>query len=180
MRIGSIFTLVGSGRGPQRPSHRALLTKAALAASLLLLGVDAHAEELRLSIDPSFSMYERATILQVVNEWESALQGARHVTLGEGDWKLRPSPASAITSASLCKGGTTNAFTREIILNMNCMPRGSMAPVLRHELGHMLGLPHIAHTLMDPTCCFDAQAIDPASAQMARAQANLKFVAVTR
>ena len=50
-----------------RPMNR--LAKVALAASLLLVGVEAHAEEIRLSIDPGFSMYNRAATLQAVNEW---------------------------------------------------------------------------------------------------------------
>jgi len=180
MRIGSIFTPVGSGHGPRQPSRLALLAKAVLAASLLLLGVDAHADELRLSIDPGFSMYERATILRAVNEWNAALQGARHIEIADGGWVVKPSDASHIVNVNQCKAGLTNRLTREIDINDQCMPKGALAPVARHEIGHMLGLPHIAHTLMDPTCCFDAQAIDPASAQMARGLGTLKFVAVAR
>jgi hypothetical protein len=180
MRIDSLFKLIGSGDGPRRPSRLALLATVALTASLLLLGVDARAEELRLSIDPGFSMYERATILRAVNEWNVALQGARHIEITDGGWVVKPSDASRFVNLTHCQAGLTNWLTREIDINDHCMPKGALAPVVRHEIGHMLGLPHIAHTLMDPTCCFDAQAIDTASAQTAQALGNPKFVAVTR
>src|ERR1700693_1528746 len=96
------------------------LAKAALAAALLLLGVDAHAEELRLRIDPGFSMYERATILRAVNEWNVALQGARHIEIADGGWVVKPSDASGIANVNQCKAGLTNRLTREIDINDHC------------------------------------------------------------
>jgi hypothetical protein len=182
MRIGSIFTL-GSGHGSRWPSRFALLAKVTLAALVLLMGFGAraaHAEEMRLSIDPGFSMYERATILQAVNEWNAALQGARRIEIAAGGWVLKPSDAYRSMNLNLCQAGLTNRLTQEIDINHHCMPRGALGPVVRHEIGHMLGLQHIPHTLMDPTCCFDAQAIDPVSAQMARGLGNAKFTVVTR
>ncbi len=156
------------------------LAKVALAASLLLAGVEAHAEEIRLSIDPSFSMYNRAVILQAVNEWNVALQGARHIEIADGGWVMKPSDAARVVNAGQCEAGLTNQLTREIAINERCMVRGTLAPVVRHELGHALGLPHVAHTVMDPVCCFDAQAIDAKSAQLARTSGRFVSVAMVR
>ncbi len=113
--------------------------------------------------------YEQAKLLQAVNEWNLALRGRAKVTALEkgtgaaADWRVifvanlphdSGCDANFITGTIRCRWGISS---------------GQFLPILRHEIGHLLGLIHEAGTVMDPACCVSMQSIDEQSAARARA-----------
>jgi hypothetical protein len=113
--------------------------------------------------------YDQAKLLLAVNEWNVALRGSVRVTAlrkGEvlaADWRVTFVPnlasnhgcdANFITGTIRCRWGVS---------------AGQFLPLLRHEIGHLLGLTHTAGTVMDPDCCVSMQSIDERSAAKARA-----------
>lgn len=152
---------------------RVLLVIALIAALAVLSIKDADAADLRLSIDPGFSNYERAVVLQVANEWNVALAGTRRIEIGDGDWTLVETNATALVNAAQCEGGHTDSAHKKIEIHPNCIHPGALAPFLRHELGHVLGLFHMPGTVMAPDCCFDWQSIDAWSASMAKGSVRI-------
>jgi hypothetical protein len=119
-------------------------------------------EVVRLRIDDGFSLYERAKILHAVNEWNFVLNGHLRfdVVAPEADGKARPVKSAWILmpvkkSAMDLRGGSN----REMLAVTLGIPAGGgvmlvmldrlgtrdLASVMRHELGHVLGLGHDAH-----------------------------------
>ena len=112
---------------------------------------------LHLQIDRGFSPYERAKLLQAVNEWNYALAGALRFDIVEAApaggapvWHVLVNRALSRESAP--RGGYELAITLAnasggglVMINAAEIDGRDIAAVMRHELGHVLGLCH------DPT-----------------------------
>jgi matrixin len=126
-------------RQPHYTSHRAATAKP---------------EIVRIAIDDQFDMYERAKILRAVNEWNHVLNGFVRFDIDPAAdhgqvWVIvperggRPPPvggmivghALAATQTALPIGGVVTVYVDRV--------RGyDLVSVMRHELGHVLGLGH--------------------------------------
>jgi len=111
-------------------------------------------EIVRIAIDDQFNMYERAKILRAVNEWNHVLNGFVRFDIDPAAdhgqvWVIvperggRPPPvhgmivghALAATQTAPPIGGVVTVYVDRV--------RGyDLASVMRHELGHVLGLGH--------------------------------------
>jgi hypothetical protein len=119
-------------------------------------------EVVRLRIDDGFSLYDRAKILRAINEWNFVLNGHMRfeVVAPDADGKPRPiKSAWALVplkkSPMNLRGGSNHealAVTLGIpagggimLVMLDRIGTRDLAGVMRHELGHVLGLGHDAH-----------------------------------
>ena len=111
-------------------------------------------DRVHLQIDNGFSPYERAKLLQAVNEWNYALAGALRFDIVEAApaggapvWHVLVNRALSRESAP--HGGYKLAITLAnasggglMMINAAEIDGRDIAAVMRHELGHVLGLCH--------------------------------------
>lgn len=131
---------------------------------------DPQPKVIKLTIDPQSQWrdYEKAKILQAVNEWNAALEGVvRFEMTPEGGRLIYISLTTRLINSTSYVAGEN--FPNRIAYYVNAVPAGALTAIMRHELGHALGLGHVPGGVMDQTCCATMQSIDPLSVAYARA-----------
>jgi hypothetical protein len=113
--------------------------------------------EITLHVE-GFSDADKLKILRAVNEWNTT--GLAHFELASPGAPYRPSspPPSqwTIESSALwlpAAAATLKPLRTVMVFASN---RCELSGVIRHELGHVLGLTHTTHGLMTPTCAHGA------------------------
>ena len=113
-------------------------------------------EIVRIAIDEQFDMYERAKILRAVNEWNHVLNGFVRLDTDpaadkEPVWIIvpvrggRPPPVSGmIVGHALAATQAVEPLGGVVIIYVDRVRGYDLASVMRHELGHVLGLGHDA------------------------------------
>ena len=111
-------------------------------------------EIVRIAIDDQFDMYQRAKILRAVNEWNHVLNGfVRFDIASAADhqqvWLIapvrggRPPPAGGmIVGHALAATQAVEPIGGVVIVYVDRVRGYDLASVMRHELGHVLGLGH--------------------------------------
>jgi hypothetical protein len=87
-----------------------------------------------------FAPDERARILQAAEDWNAT--GFARFDLAPGGWKIVRS------DARLPQFAVTNTAAREVMVYRSAP--SDLRGIMRHELGHVLGLDHTASGLMSP------------------------------
>ena len=115
--------------------------------------------DLHLRIDANFSAYERARLLRAVNEWNLALDGAARFDIVEASPADRAPPGAepvwqvfvnrSLSQEPAPRGGYPLAMTLPsgaggglVLVNTAEIDGRDITTVMRHELGHVLGLCH--------------------------------------
>ena len=144
-------------------------------------------EIVRIAIDDQFTLYERAKILRAVNEWNHVLNGfVRLATDPAADkepvWIIvpvrggRPPPVSGmIVGQALAATQAVEPLGGVVIVYVDRVRGYDLASVMRHELGHVLGLGHDPNgRLMSPRyTARNQQCIDRAAAEAIAANRKL-------
>jgi len=113
-------------------------------------------EIVRIAVDDQFDMYQRAKILRAVNEWNHVLNGFVRLDTDpaadkEPVWIIvpvrggRPPPVEGmIVGHALAATQAVQPLGGVVIVYVDRVRGYDLASVMRHELGHVLGLGHDA------------------------------------
>jgi hypothetical protein len=117
-------------------------------------------EIVRLAVDERFDAYERAQILRAVNEWNHVLNGFVRLDVGPAmdgrpaagqlqSWMIVPARGGRPPSTRGVAFGHALAVTQPVrpiggmvIVYVDRLGGRDLVGVMRHELGHVLGLGH--------------------------------------
>jgi hypothetical protein len=166
-------------REPTYTSHRAAAAKP---------------EIVRLAIDDQFTLYDRAKILRAVNEWNHVLNGFVRFDIDpaadkEPVWLIvpvlggRPPPVhGTIFGHALAATQAVQPLGGVVIVYVDRVRGYDLASVMRHELGHVLGLGHDPNgRLMSPRYtarnqqCIDRAAVEAIAANRKLPVADLNW-----
>jgi Matrixin len=148
----------------------------------------------RLAIDDQFPLYERAKILRAVNEWNHVLNGFVRLDIGaaadhEQVWLIapvrggRPPPMDGvIVGHALAATQAVPPFGGAVIVYVDRVRGYDLASIMRHELGHVLGLGHDPKGRLMSTRytasnqqCIDKAAVEALAANRALRLAELNW-----
>jgi hypothetical protein len=153
----------------------------------------AEPEIVRLAIDDQFTLYERAKILRAVNEWNHVLNGFVRFDIdpaGQGQvWAIaavrggRPPPVDGvIVGHALAATQAVPPFGGAVIVYVDRVRGYDLASIMRHELGHVLGLGHDPKGRLMSTRytasnqqCIDKAAVEALAANRALRLAELNW-----
>jgi hypothetical protein len=150
-------------------------------------------EIVRIDIDERFGLYERAKILRAVNEWNHVLNGFVRLeiaTMMDGrptaerplSWKVVPAhedttqPRSGILFVNaLAVTYPLHRVGGMVIVYVDRLNGRDLTSVMRHELGHVLGLGHDPHSRLMSIryAANNQQCIDRAAAEAIAANRTL-------
>jgi hypothetical protein len=144
-------------------------------------------EIVRIAIDDQFDMYQRAKILRAVNEWNYVLNGSVRFDIDpaadkEPVWLIvpvlggRPPPVrGTIFGHALAATQAVQPLGGVVIVYVDRVRGYDLAGVMRHELGHVLGLGHDPNgRLMSPRyTARNQQCIDLTAAEAIAANRKL-------
>ena len=159
----------------------------------------ARPEIVRLDIDERFDAYDRAKILRAVNEWNHVLNGFVRlditITTDDGQpatdrspsWKVVPAPRGALFSGALAVTYPLRRAGGMVIVYVDRLGGRDLGGVMRHELGHVLGLGHEAGSRLmstrytaDNQQCIDRAAAEAIAARRTLPAAELNWCEETR
>jgi hypothetical protein len=151
-------------------------------------------EIVRIAIDDQFTLYERAKILRAVNEWNHVLNGFVRLDTDpaadkEPVWIIvpvrggRPPPVSGmIVGHALAAAQAVEPLGGVVIVYVDRVRGYDLASVMRHELGHVLGLGHdpngrlmSSHYTTSRQQCVDRAAAEAVAARRALPPAALNW-----
>jgi hypothetical protein len=143
-------------------------------------------EIVRIDIDERFDAYDRAKILRAVNEWNHVLNGFVRLDIApmiEGgptadrsqSWKVVPAPRGELFSNALAVTYPLHRAGGMVIVYVDRLGGHDLVGVMRHELGHVLGLGHDPNSrLMSPRyMASNQQCIDRTAAEAIAANRKL-------
>jgi Matrixin len=147
-------------------------------------------EIVRIAIDDQFDMYQRAKILRAVNEWNHVLNGSVRFDIDpaadkEPVWLIvpvrggRPPPVGGtIYGHALAATQAVQPLGGVVIVYVDRVRGYDLASVMRHELGHVLGLGHDPNgRLMSPRyTARNQQCIDRTAAEAIAVNRKLPVV----
>jgi hypothetical protein len=145
-------------------------------------------EIVRIDIDERFDAYDRAKILRAVNEWNHVLNGFVRLDIapmiGDGrppaerspSWKIVPAPRGALFSNALAVTYPLARVGGMVIVYVDRLGGRDLVSVMRHELGHVLGLGHDPKGRLMSTryTANNQQCIDKAAAEAIAANRTLR------
>jgi len=165
------------GNAPDYTTHRAATAKP---------------EIVGIAVDDQFDMYQRAKILRAVNEWNHVLNGfVRFDPAADKEpvWLIvpvlggRPPPVhGTIFGHALAATQAVQPLGGVVIVYVDRVRGYDLASVMRHELGHVLGLGHDPNgRLMSPRYtarnqqCIDRAAVEAIAANRKLPVADLNW-----
>ena len=165
------------GNAPDYTTHRAATAKP---------------EIVGIAVDDQFDMYQRAKILRAVNEWNHVLNGFVRFDIDpaadkEPVWLIvpvlggRPPPVhGTIFGHALAATQAVQPLGGVVIVYVDRVRGYDLASVMRHELGHVLGLGHDPNgRLMSSRYTANRQqCIDRAAAEAVAAKRTLPSAAL--
>jgi hypothetical protein len=151
-------------------------------------------EIIRIAIDDQFGLYERAKILRAVNEWNHVLNGFVRFDIDPAAdhgqvWVIvpmlggRPPPVGGmIVGHALAATQTEPAIGGIVTVYVDRVRGYDLVAVMRHELGHVLGLDHDAngrlmssHYTANRQQCIDRAAAEAIAAKRTLPPAELNW-----
>jgi hypothetical protein len=148
-------------------------------------------EIVRIDIDERFDAYNRAKILRAVNEWNHVLNGFVRLDIApmmdggptadrSQSWKIVPATHGALFSNALAVTYPLRRVGGMVIVYVERLNGRDLVGVMRHELGHVLGLGHDPKSRLMSTryTANNQQCIDKAAAEAIAASRTLPAAAL--
>lgn len=159
---GAAPTASAMALNPGNPEIESLRTQSAYTDHSASVG---NAEVLPIRIGPGFELGERAKILRAVNEWNHSLNGVIRLAIADDPtsvpmmaaagnpfgrvWTIAPLRGAQpmrgqLTGHALAVTQPLPAGGGIVVVHIDRLGNRDLGAVMRHEIGHMLGLGHEA------------------------------------